>query len=177
MEASRTLAARAVGAARSAGRLRLLVLLLGAVGGVLVALAELSTIVTVDVLTAGTCEEIADPGLRDACNASGFEQHGGAFLLLGLVAIVMAFGAARGGSRPAAAALLAIGGIVLAFSLLRDLPKANETGRVGIDFEAARAMAGTGLYLEIFGGLLTALAGALALLSRQRAPAQREAAD
>ena len=54
-----------------------IVLVLGVIGALLVVFAELSTIVKVDVLTTGTCEEIADPEVRDACDASGFEQHGG----------------------------------------------------------------------------------------------------
>ena len=54
-------------------------------------------------------------------------------------------------SRPAAIALVAIGAVVLAFSLIRDVPKANETGLVGLQYEEAEAKAGSGLYLEIAG--------------------------
>lgn len=94
MEASQTLAARARGAARSAagaaagasksaagaarsmGALALVITVLGVAGGIVLVVAELSTVVTVDVLTSGTCEEIADPALRDACSVSGVERHG-----------------------------------------------------------------------------------------------------
>ena len=41
--------------------------------------------------------------------------------------------------------------MVLAFSLIRDVPKANDTGLVGLQYEEAEAKPGTGLYLEIVG--------------------------
>ena len=164
MEASApTPAARLAAAVRSAGGVSLVVMALGIAGGVLIIVAELSSIVNVDVLTTGTCEEIADPNVRDACDSNGFEQHGGAFILLGIAAIAMAWGAGRGASRPAATALVAIGAVVLAFSLIRDVPKANETGLVGLQYDEAQAGAGTGLYLEIIGAGLLALSGLVRL--------------
>ena len=164
MEASgSTPFARLSEAVRSAGGVSLIVLALGVIGAVLIVVAELSTIVRVDVLTTGTCEEIADPKVRDACEASGLEQHGGAFLLLGAVALAMAWGAGRGASRPAAAALVAIGAVVLAFSLIRDVPKTDDTGLVGLQYEEAEAKPGTGLYLEIAGGVLLVVAGLVRL--------------
>ena len=170
MEASTTLADRARHAARSTGPLSLIILALGAAGGVVLVVAELSTIVTVDVLTTGTCEEIADPDVRDACDVSGFEQHGGALVLLGLAAIVMAIGAARGASRPAAFALIAIAAIVIAIAVLRDLPQTNETGLVGLRYEEAKAGADSGLYIELVGAGLCAAAGALRLARPARRP-------
>ena len=168
MEASQSFAARAREATRSAGALTIAVLLLGVAGGILLIVAELSTIVTVDVLTTGTCEEIADPDVRDACDIDGIEQHGGAFLLLGGAAILMAIGASRGASRPAALALIAIAVVVLAFAFLRDIPQAGKEGLVGIRYEDAAAGPDTGLYLEIVGAGLCALAGLLRL-ARPRA--------
>jgi len=164
MEASTsTPVARLTGAVRSAGGVSLVVLALAVIGGILVVVAELSTIVRVDVLTTGTCEEIADPKVRDACDAGGFEQHGGAFILLGVAALAMAWGAGRGASRPAAIALVAIGAVVLAFSLIRDVPKTNDTGLVGLQYEEAEAKAGSGLYMEISGAGLIMLAGLVRL--------------
>lgn len=164
MEASTpTPAARLSGALRSAGGVSLIVLALGVIGAVLIVVAELSTIVKIDVLTTGTCEEIADPKVRDACDSNGFEQHGGAFILLGLAALAMAWGAGLGASRPAAAALVAIGAVVLAFSLIRDVPKTDDTGLVGLQYEEAKARPGTGLYLELVGGGLLALSGLIRL--------------
>ena len=164
MEASSpTPVARLTGAVRSAGGVSVVVLALGVVGAVLIVVAELSSIVRVDVLTTGTCEEIADSKVRDACDSSGFEQHGGAFILLGAAALAMAWGAGRGASRPAAMALLAIGVVVLAFALIRDVPEANETGLVGLQYEEAEAKAASGLYLEIVGAGLLILGGLVRL--------------
>ncbi len=175
MEASTpTAVARLTGAVRSAGGVALIVLVLGVVGAVLVISAEFSTIVKVDVLTTGTCEEIADPEVRDACDSGGFEQHGGAFILLGLAALAMAWGAGRGASRPAALALVAIGAVVLAFSLIRDVPKADDTGLVGLQYEKAEAKPGTGLYMEIAGAGLIMLAGLVRLRRPGIAPSQDE---
>ena len=173
MEASApTPVARLTRAVRSTGGVSLLVLVLGVVGAVLVVVAELSSIVHVDVLTTGTCEEIADPNVRDACDSNGFEQHGGAFILLGVAALAMAWGAGRGASRPAAIALVAIGVVVLAFSLIRDVPEANETGLVGLQYDEAEAKAGPGLYLEIAGAGLIALSGLVRLRRPGVAPPQ-----
>ena len=173
MEASApTPFARLSEAVRSTGGVSLVVLALAVIGAVLIVVAEFSTIVRVDVLTTGTCEEIADPKVRDACDAGGLEQHGGAFILLGVVALAMAWGAGRGASRPAAAALVAIGAVVLAFSLVRDVPKTDDTGLVGLQYEEAEAKPGTGLYLEIAGGLLLVAAGVVRL--RRPGPSRAE---
>lgn len=176
MEAPRTAVTRVAGALRSADPLTLVVTGVGALGALLLLLTEFSTIFSVDVLASGTCEEIADPAARDACQTSGFEQHGGAFLLLGLLALLMALGAGRGRSKPAASALVAIGAVVLAFALGRDLPKANDTGLVGIQYEEAKAGPRSGLYLEIVGGVLCVAAGVLRLVARaEPPPSEREA--
>ena len=92
MEASPTLPNRALGALREAGGVSIAVLVLGVLGGLTLIVAELSPVITIDVLTTGTCQEIADARVRDACEVDGIEQHGGAFILLGLLAIVMAVG-------------------------------------------------------------------------------------
>lgn len=166
MEASGTPAVRALAGVRGLGLAALAVLLIGLAGAVLLVVAEFSNLVTIDVMTTGTCEELADPAAGDACSVSGFDQHGGALVLLGVVAAVMTVGAARGRSRPAASALLVIAAIVLAFTILRDVPKTGETGLVGINYASARATAGPALYLEICGAVALALAGLLTLLGR-----------
>ena len=78
----------------------------------------------------------------------------------------MAWGAGRGGSRPAAIALLVVGVVVLALSLLRDLPETERTGAVGITYEGASAKPGAGFGLEVAAGALLAGAGGLALRRR-----------
>ena len=130
--------------------------------------AELSTIASVEI-PGRTCREVADVKAVDRCELSGFERHGGALLLLGALAGLMAFGAARGHSRPAAAALIAIAVIVLTLAVVSDLPEAGEVGAIGITYEGAAGKAGTGLLLEVAGGVLLLAAGALGLSSRPKA--------
>jgi len=168
MEALRNVASRVMASLRSAGPLPLAITVLGLVGGILVLVSEFTTIFAVDVLSSGTCEEIADPAARDACHTSGFEQHGGAFVLLGALALVMALGAGRGRSRPAAIALLAVGAVVLAFAVIRDLPKVSDTGLIGIQYEEAKAGPRSGFYLEIIGGVACVVAGGLGLATAGR---------
>jgi hypothetical protein len=175
MEASGTPAARGLAGVRRLGAAALAVLGIGLLGAVLLVVAEFSNLVTVDVRTTGTCEELAGPGAGEACSVSGFEQHGGALLLLGFVAAVMTVGAARGSSRPAAVALVAIAVIVLAFAILRDVPKTGETGLIGINYEAAMASAGPALFLEIAGAVALAIAGLATLLRRRDQTARSDA--
>ena len=170
MEAPKTLAGLTRAAVGPAGPSTLIVPALGILGGILLVVAELSSVVTVEVLTTGTCVEIADPEVRDACSVSGFEQHGGALILLGILAVLMALGAGRGTgrgtSRPASVALIAIALIVVGIVVTRDIPAAGETGLVGLRYEEAQADAGAGLYLECAGAALCAAAGGLRLARR-----------
>jgi hypothetical protein len=141
------------------------VLALALAGALLLVVTEFSAVATVDVAS-GSCEVIqdTDPELADRCELSGFERNGGAFILLALLAGLMAWGAGFGRSRPAGLALVAIGALVLLWALLVDLPVTDETGALGRNFEGAEAAAGPGLTLEIVGGLLFVAAGLLALL-------------
>lgn len=128
--------------------------------GALMLLTEITTVISVE-LEPTRCEVIYDssPELADDCSQKGFERHSVALLLLGLLTFVMGSGAAFGRSRPAAVALIAIGTIVLALTLLRDLPAADDTGLIGRDYAQASAQAGPGLWFELIGGLLAVLAG------------------
>jgi hypothetical protein len=136
-----------------------------AIAGILMVVTEFATITWVDVADE-SCQVVASSDQRDRCRLSGFERHGGAVLLLGLAAGVMGLGAGLGGSRPAAAALLAIGGIVLAIGLFRDIPESGRTGAIGFNFAGAEAKKGTGLYLELVGGGLAVAAGLARLAVR-----------
>jgi hypothetical protein len=143
------------------------ILLLALAAAVLLAAAELSTIASVDVAD-GSCEVINDssPELADRCRLSGFERHGGALILLGLLAAAAGAFSRRGDSRAPAGALLALGVAVLAITLLLDLPETNETGAIGRDFDGATAQAGLGFFLELTAGLLLLIAGTLGLAAR-----------
>lgn len=150
--------------------------ILALIAALLLALAELSTIASVDVV-GSSCEVVNDssPELADRCELSGWERHGGALILLALVAagaaaatwssLAAAGAAARDGLHTAAGAvLIAIGTVVLAITLIADLPETNETGAIGFDFDGATASAGLGFYLELTGGVLCLIAGILAIL-------------
>ena len=134
---------------------------------VLLLATEFSTVASVDVAS-GSCEVIhdTDPALADRCELSGFERNGGSFLLVAGLIAAMGWGAGIGRSRPAAAALIALGVAVLAWALLVDLPVTDETGALGSSFDGARGQAGIGLTLEIAAGLLAIAAGGLRLRAR-----------
>lgn len=142
---------------------------LGALAALLMIATEFLTVASVDVAS-GSCEVIndANPAMADRCKLSGFERHGGALLLLGVLTLTMALGASVGRSRPAAIALVAIGVLVLAFALLVDLPEAGKTGSIGQNFEGAEGSPGAGLFTEILAGALALGAGLLRLLSDRR---------
>ena len=105
----------ALGAAlRRSGRVGQAIVAMALVGGVLMIVTEPLTVASVDVAS-GSCAVIQDsnPELADRCTLSGFERHGGALILLGLLSIAMGLGAGAGGSRPAAFALVGVAAIVL----------------------------------------------------------------
>ena len=124
------------------------------------------TVVSVDVAS-GSCEVINDsnPQLADDCEQSGFERHGPAFVLLGLLSAALAWAAGPGASRPAAAALVAMGAVALGIALLVDLPATDDTGAIGPAFEGARAQAEAGFAVELAGAALALATGMAAWLS------------
>jgi hypothetical protein len=141
----------------------------GLVAALLMIATEFSTIASVE-LPGGSCAtelELADPEQQDRCELSGFERHGGALILVGLICGAMALGAGVGRSRPAAAALVVIGALVLAIGLFLDLPETDETGQIGPNFEGASGTAEAGLYMELLAGALALGAGAFRLTRRE----------
>jgi hypothetical protein len=156
------------------------ILVLALVAALLLVLAEISTVASVSV-EGESCEVINDasPELADRCSLSGWERHGGALILLALIAAGAGL-AARSGAlalAPAGAALIAVGAVTLGLALIGDLPMTGDTGAIGRDFDTATASAGLGFYLELLGGTLALLAGILALipsagawLARKREP-------
>ena len=177
-DGSRSRAGRRAGFRSAIGRAGpglLAVTAAGLAAAVLMVVAEFSTIASVDVAS-GSCAVINDsnPSLADRCELSGFERHGGALILLGLVTAAMALGAGIGRSRPAAGALILIGLVVIGITLFFDVPEADETGAIGRNFEGAKGSAATGLYIEAVAGLLAIGAGALRLMQREPAAAARD---
>jgi hypothetical protein len=135
------------------------------VAGALMLLTEVTTVISVDLKNT-SCEVIYDsnPGLADDCSQTGFERTSVALLLFGLLTFAMGSGAAFGHSRPAAIALIAIGVIVLGFTLLGDLPASDDTGLIGRDYAEAQASPGPGLWFELVGGVFAVLAGLLRVI-------------
>ena len=148
--------------------LRLGILVLGSVGGLLLIASDFLTLYHVDVVTA-RCSDLASPNLRDACSTTGGGHHGYALAILGAIVLVMTWGAAIGGSRPAGVALLAFGAAALAIILAVDLPDIHKTGIAGDQFSNAKANPGTGFWLELGGAALVLAAGLLRLLGRRAA--------
>jgi hypothetical protein len=101
-------------------------------GAILLILADLSTLIEIKVLTVSK-ESI-----------SGGSHHSYALLILGIFALPMAYGATRGDSRPAMAALAAIGLVALVIMLAVDLPDIHKTGVIGQRFTDASASPKTG---------------------------------
>jgi hypothetical protein len=145
------------------GGLQRALLALGGASGILLILSDFLTLYHVDVVTA-KCSDLAEPKLADACSTTGGEHHGYALAILGVIVLLMTWGAAMGGSRPAGIALLVLGVAALAIVLAVDLPDIHKTGIVGTRFEDAQANPGAGFYLEIAGAALAMLAGLLRLL-------------
>ena len=137
-----------------------LVVALGAAAALLMLLAEATNLFSIEVESA-TCKDLADPELADGCEVTGGEQHSWALVPVALLTAVMAVGAGIGRSRPAAAALVLAGLLVLGIALLGDIPDTNDTGQVGRDFEDARVVKENGLWFELAGGILALLAGLL----------------
>ena len=133
--------------------------------GALMLLTEVTTVISVDLRNT-SCEVIYDsnPGLADDCSQTGLERSSVALLLLGLVTFAMGSGAAFGHSRPAAVALIAIGVVVIAITLLSDLPASDDAGLIGRDYAEASASAGAGLWFELIGGVLAVVAGLLRVI-------------
>ena len=150
----------------------------GFVGGALLFLSEFLAIRYVTTITA-SCQELAQESLRDSCLVIGHESHAWGFALLGLLVVVMTFGAWIGGSRPAAVALLVAAVVGLAITLLHDLPQTGHKGGVGQNYAEAKAHAGTGFWFALIGSSLALASGAVATwrtperreLGRRRAPA------
>jgi hypothetical protein len=150
-----------------------LFLAVGVAAGVMAIVAEFSTISYITVVTA-TCEDLADPRLADRCRLEGSERHSWAFALLGGFAILMAWGAAVGRSKPAALAMVVVGAVLLGLGFFRDLPETDKTGLIGEAYEAT-AHKGSGLWLELGAGVLLigAGVGSFVLLRRQEPEPER----
>lgn len=136
-------------------------LVLALLGCLLLAVAEFTDLYSIHVITV------------TVKSATVGSHHGYALLIVAIAAAAMAVGATRGGSRPAAVALLALAIAALVIALAVDLPVVDDTGLYGRDFEQARAQAEIGFKLETAGAivlLLSAVAILVLGIGRRSAP-------
>jgi len=131
------------------------------VGAVLLVVAEFAAIYRIKAAAA-----VVD-------SATGYERHGLALALLGVVALPMALGASRRANRPAMLALAALGAIALLIAIVADVPDIHQTGVVGDRYEQAVAQPAAGLYLETLGGALLLAAGGGLLVLGGPSPARQ----
>ena len=127
-------------------------------GAALLVAAEFSTLYDVRVVTT----------VPEGASYSTGGHHGYAQLVIAAAIVVMAIGAALGGSRPAAVAVLVLGAVALAVALVVDLPVTDDTGLYGQTYDEAQAEARAGLTLEILGGCCALVGGALLVVARPR---------
>jgi hypothetical protein len=148
------------------------ILTIALIAALLLVVAEFSTIASVKV-DGESCEVLNDTNSEqaDRCSLSGWDRHGGALILLALLAAGAGVAARRGVTREIGAVLLAIGAITLGLTLFSDLPVTNDAGAIGTDFDNATGSAGFGFYLELLGGALCIAAGTLGLVASRREPA------
>ena len=122
--------------------------LVGALAGAfLLIAADLSTLLQIQV------------GTVVVKTLSGHAQHDWAVAFLGVVAIPLAIGAARGRARPAMLGLVLVGVAVMVIALANDLGDTRSTGVYGERYDEAAAKAGTGFYLETLGAVLLIVSG------------------
>ena len=95
-------------------------------------------------------------------------HHGYALLVIGIALVPMAWGAVRGGSRPAAIAALVLSLIALFVALAIDLPDLNETGLIGRNYDQAEARPRVGFFVETLGATLVLLGAIGTLVLRER---------
>jgi hypothetical protein len=141
---------------------RLVLAVLGAAGAVLLLVASFATVIEI---TVGTTSKGVDADTAQ----SGWDRHGPALILLGLLALWLLAVGLRD-SRTALAGLALAGVAALAIAWAWDRPHVHDTGSVGDIYADATADPGTGYYLETLGGALLLLTGG-SLLVFGRAPA------
>ena len=139
---------------------RVMTLLLGVMllGAVLLIVAEFLPLYEIRAVTA------VPAGGHKSTGA----HHGYALGVIGLAIIPMAWGAVRGGSKPAAIAALVLAVIALFVALAIDLPDLNETGLIGRTYDQAEARPRVGFFVETLGATLALLGAIGTLVFRER---------
>jgi hypothetical protein len=147
--------------------LRVVLALTGLAGAVLLLIASFTNVI---VITVGTTSKVLDADTAQ----TGWDRHGPALVLLGLLSLFLLWAALRG-SRVAMAGLLLCGVVALAIPTKWDRPHIHDVGSIGSIYAEATADPGAGYYFETLGGALLLLSGG-ALLVLGRTPLTRTAA-
>jgi hypothetical protein len=148
---------------------RLVLAVLGLAGAVLLVVASFTTVIEI---TVGTTSKVIDADTAQ----SGWDRHGPALLLLGLLALFLLFAGLRG-ARVAVVGLVVVGVASLAIAWAWDRPHVHDTGSVGDVYADATADPGTGYYLETLGGALLLLVGGSLLVFGRTSPMPSPAPD
>lgn len=131
----------------------------GALGALLLIVSEFTTLYAVHASDTRAAIQTLNGG----------DHNGYAFIPVAALALILTYGAARHGSRPALLALGLVGVIALVIAIAGDLPDSHASGLIGsptTHYVTARADAGIGLYLETLGAIvLIVTCGAGFLLS------------
>jgi hypothetical protein len=118
-------------------------------GGILLIVAEFSVINRIAI-----GDDVTKATFR------GFDRHHFALLIIGAVAIPMAWGGFIGRSRPAFAVLALLGLAALLIVLVGDTPDLNDKRGYDVFYDSVRTHVGVGYYLETLGSILILAAGA-----------------
>jgi hypothetical protein len=153
---------------RASGPLGWVVFGLGLASAIVLVVAELSNLRHTTVITA-SCHDLAGPD-ASKCSATAGQHHSYALLLVALVTLAMAWGAAVGRARAAAVALIALGAAVIVIALAVDRPVTRKVGVLAEDFSGAKEEAGPAITLELIAAGLAIGAGVLGLRRREPEP-------
>jgi hypothetical protein len=140
------------------GRLTPLLLVPLVLGATMLIVAEFLPLYEIRVVTAVP---------RGGDHSTG-AHHLYAMAVLGVAMLPMAYGAVRGGSRPAAVALVVLASAALVVALAVDLPDLNETGLIGRTYDQAEARPRVGFFVETLGATLALLGAIGTLVLRER---------
>jgi hypothetical protein len=152
------------------------VLVAGGLAAILLVIADFTAIYTTRILTV-PCTDSANADLANNCSPTGGDRHTHALLVLAAFLLVMSWGAGMGRSRPAAIALIAGGTIVLAITLIGDLPDVHSSGLLKTTYDETTTGPATGFWLELIGGVLAAAAGGIRLARPEGARRAEQAAS
>lgn len=127
-----------------------------------------------------TMFEFTPPGAEPLAERSVIDHHGPALLIIAAFAAIGTAFAVWAGSKPAAIAVAAMGGLALLIFLLIDLPDAGQVGTLDSaqqSFIDAEAIPQEGFWLEMLGALALAFTGAaLATMSSEQLASLRPGA-